>query len=191
VIDSGNAVYAFKALSYVTADEVLWDEYYKASRQEAQTPMRYVLTLPSLRWAFWTLLVGVILFMIFMGRRRQRIIPVILALPNTTLDFAHTVAQLYYHHGDHKNIAEKKITYFLEHLRSTFGVNTSDRGEGTFGAIAARAGMDADRVRSIFNYIDSIQASQRVDPPQLMALNEAIERFHADSKRRGAPVGLN
>jgi hypothetical protein len=182
MLDGVNREYAAKALAYLSAKRILWDEHYKAGRQTG-SPLRYIVGLPALRWALYTLVLGVVLFMIFMGRRRQRIIPIIKPLPNTTLDFAETVAQLYFHHGDHKNIAEKRITYFLEHIRSTFGVNTGERSEEIYRMIAARSGVDVTGVRSIFGYIDTVHAAARIDADQLMALNKAIERFYSESVR--------
>lgn len=183
LLDKRNAEYAFKALSYLPDGRILWDEYYKDGRKEAESPLRYVLSQVPLRWAYYLTLIGVVLFIIFMGRRRQRIIPQIKPLPNTTLEFAETVGQLYYQHGDHRNIAEKKITYFLEHIRTRFGVNTAKRDEEFQRVVAARSGLDIDQVRSVFTYIDATLARTRVQEEELLALNKAIERFHATSKR--------
>lgn len=183
LLDKRNAGYAFKALSYLSDGRILWDEYYKAGRKEVKSPVRYILSKTSLRWAYYLTLIGVVLFMIFMGRRRQRIIPQIKPLPNTTLEFAETVGQLYYQHGDHRNIAEKKITYFLEHIRTRFGVNTANRDEEFHRVVAARSGLDIEQVRSVFAYIDATLAKQRVEDAELQALNTAIERFYATSKR--------
>lgn len=183
LLAGNNAEYVYKALSYLPEGNLIWDEYYKAGRVIVNSPFRYVLSHASLRWAYFTAIAGVVLFMIFMGKRRQRIIPVIKPLPNTTLEFVNTVAQLYYQHGDHKNLAEKKITYFLEHVRSAYGVNAKERSEELYRMIAARAGTEVESVRSIFNYIDRIETATRVDSDMLEALSTAIERFHATSAR--------
>jgi len=183
LLGSNNAEYVYKSLSYLSDGGVIWDEYYKAGRIIVDSPFRYILSHASLRWAYFTTIVGVILFMIFMGRRRQRIIPVIKPLPNTTLEFVNTVAQLYYQHGDHKNLAEKKITYFLEHVRSAYGVNTKERSEELYRMIAARSGVELERVRSIFQYVERIERAERVNSDMLEALSGAIERFHTTSKR--------
>lgn len=190
LVDEQNAAYAFDALSYLpSGGAIIWDEYYKDGRREIRTPLRYILSQEPLRWAYYLVMAGVLLFIIFMGRRRQRIIPEIKPLPNTTLEFAETVGQLYYQHGDHKNIAEKKITYFLEYVRSRFGVNTNERDGGFYHAIAARSGVDADAVKSTFGYIDSILERERIDEETLMALNRAIERFHGISRKAGVQAG--
>ena len=190
LVDERNAPYAFDALSYLPSKGTLiWDEYYKDGRREIRTPLRYILSQEALRWAYYLVMAGVLLFIIFMGRRRQRIIPEIKPLPNTTLEFAETVGQLYYQHGDHKNIAEKKITYFLEYVRSRFGVNTNERDGGFYHAISARSGVDVDAVKSTFGYIDSILQRERIDEESLVALNRAIERFHGISRKAGPSGG--
>jgi hypothetical protein len=183
MLERNNAEYVARALSYLPKQKVMWDEYYKAGRKKMESPLRYLLSQESLRWAYYVALVGVLLFVIFMGRRRQRIIPEIKPLPNTTLDFVSTVGQLYYQHGNHKNIAEKKITYFLDQLRSTFGVNTQERGDDFYRAVAARSGTDPADVRSIFEYIDMVQRKERIEESELLALSGAIERFEEKKSR--------
>ena len=54
--------------------------------------------------------------MIFNAKRRQRVVPIINPLPNTTLDFTKTIGNLYYQEGNHQNIVDKKIIYFLEKI---------------------------------------------------------------------------
>ena len=41
-----------------------------------QTPLRYIISQPPLRWALYTLMIGALLFLVFEGRRRQRVIPI-------------------------------------------------------------------------------------------------------------------
>jgi hypothetical protein len=69
--------YIFKSLSYLSIKDVIWDEYYKEVNKYQSTPIRYILSQPSLKWAYFTLLISIIFFVIFKGRRDQRIIPLI------------------------------------------------------------------------------------------------------------------
>jgi len=175
--------YAARALSYIPAGPIIWDDYYKEGRVLVESPLRFIWSRESLSWALYTGLIGVVLFIIFMGKRRQRIIPEIKPLPNTTLEFAETVGRLYYQHGDHKNIAEKKITYFLDHIRTICGVSTNQRDEAFLRTVAARSGVELESVRTVFGYIDRLRAGSTVEEEQLVALNASIEKFYADSKR--------
>ncbi|MEJ7677787.1 MAG: hypothetical protein WKG06_07955 [Segetibacter sp.] len=65
-------------------------------------------------------LAGLLLYVLFEMKRRQRIIPVITPLKNSTLDFVKTVASVYYNEKDNNGIADKKVNYFLEFVRSRF-----------------------------------------------------------------------
>ena len=116
--------YIFKCLSYLNIRDVIWDEYYKEVNKYQSTPIRYILSQPSLKWAYFTLIISLIFFVIFRGRRDQRVIPIIKPLANTTLEFVETVGNLYFKQSNHKNIADKKITYFLDFIRIKYSLKT-------------------------------------------------------------------
>jgi len=82
-----------------------------------------------------------ILFVLFEMKRRQRIIPVIAPLRNTTLDFVQTVGNVYFNQRDNKNIAIKKITYFLEFVRSNFFLSTSNMNDEFIEALSKKTAM--------------------------------------------------
>lgn len=179
MVNPVNADYAFKALSYLPKNDVIWDEAYKDGRQMVDSPLRYILEQDALRWGMYVLLATAVLFVVFMGRRRQRVIPVVKPLPNTTLEFVQTVGQLYFQHGDHANLAEKKISYFLEHVRTTYGVHMNGPAEDLYRTVAARSGVPEDRVREVFVAIDHVRAAERLSDSDLLKLSRVIEEFHA------------
>ena len=108
-----NYEYVYKALSYLPNQQVIWDEYYKAGNLKQDSPLRVIFNNSALLTAYYLLMLSLILFMIVGIKRKQRIIPVIESMRNTTLDFVDTVGALYFQTGNHKNIADKKITFFL------------------------------------------------------------------------------
>jgi hypothetical protein len=118
-----NARYISHSLSYLPVQPTFWDEYYKINRAESRTPLRYIISQPPLKWALYLTIIALILFMIFEAKRKQRIIPIVKPLANTTLEFTETVGRLYFQYKDHKNIADKKITYFLENLMMNYTPN--------------------------------------------------------------------
>src|SRR5205085_7557129 len=108
-----NNDFAYKALSYLPINDIIWDEYQKQGAEGEDSLLRAVLAHESLKWAYYIALGSVVLFIIFEAKRRQRIIPIIEPLANSTLEFTRTLGNLYLSKGDHKNIAAKKIQYFL------------------------------------------------------------------------------
>ncbi len=92
-------------------------EYYQFGRLQAVTPFRYILRQPMLRAALYLLLTGILIYMVFEARRKQRAIPVLVAPKNASLDFASTLAQLHYHTGrNHSGLARKRLLYLKDFL---------------------------------------------------------------------------
>jgi hypothetical protein len=178
ILDEATSGYAFKALSYLPVRDTIWDAYYKAgSVRGAQTPLRFILSRSALKWAYYVALSSVLLFLIFNSRRRQRIIPIIEPLRNTTLDFVTTVGRLYHRYADHKNLAGKKITYFLESLRSQLNLKTNNIDDTFLKTLSELSGVTPENVRKLFTLIDRIQTSSEVTEADLLELHSLIDKF--------------
>ena len=87
---------------------------------DQQSIFRYIFTQPALTWAYYLVLIGLLFYALFAGKRTQRVIPVVEPPRNTSLEFAQTVGRLYFQQGDHDNLARKKIQYFLAGLRERY-----------------------------------------------------------------------
>lgn len=175
--------YAYKALSYLPVADVIWDEYYKIGRPIVTTPIRFLLTHPSLRLAYWFLLISVIIYVLVGIKRRQRFIRVIRPFRNTTLDFVDTVGSVYFQAGNHANIAKKKITYFYEYIRNRFHVKTDTLNESLFQRLANLSAVPQEEVATLFHFAASLQGKSTVSADELIQLNTLIEEFQSKSKR--------
>ncbi|MDX1472299.1 MAG: hypothetical protein R3213_12440, partial [Flavobacteriaceae bacterium] len=136
---NGKENYAATVLSFLPTGKIIWDEYYKAGRKVIRSPLRFVLTNPPLKWAFYIALISLIIYIIFQGKRRQRVIPVIEPVKNSTVEFTKTIGNLYYQTGEYTSVINKKITYFLEYLRKTYYLNTNRLDDEFISKLAAKA----------------------------------------------------
>lgn len=178
ILNEATRQFAFKALSYMPVRNTIWDAYYKAGRAaQARTPLRFILSQSALKWAYFVALTGLLLFLIFNSRRRQRIIPIIEPPRNTTLDFVATVGRLFHQYADHKNLAEKKITYFLESLRSHLNLRTKNIDDNFLTTLSQLSGVTLENVKKLFALIESIQTSSIVRETDLLELHTLIEKF--------------
>lgn len=178
VTDTNNATYISKALSHLPIGTVYWDEYYKVGRNEKlQTPLRYFLSNTALLWGVYTFLITLLLFVFFEAKRKQRIIPIIRPLANTTLDFTKTVGLLYFQHKDHKDLAEKKIIYFLDKIRKHFFIRYEPKDNEFHQRLAQKTGVPKADITNLFRLIQSIQQAKQIDESSLLALNQQIENF--------------
>ena len=171
--------FAFAALSYLpTGRTVWWDEYQKQGREGEQSLLRVLLAHDALRWALYLSLLGAVLFVAFEARRRQRIIPILKPLPNTTLLFTRTIAGLYRQGNSHATIAEKKIQLFLEHLRTRFhepGLDLNDPSARE--RLAQKTGLPRPDVDALVRRINFLLTAPQVSDADLLALNKALNDF--------------
>jgi hypothetical protein len=172
-----NEEYISKTLSYLPVQPVYWQEYYKGNQHESQTPFRFIISTPPLRWAFYLSLLAVVIFVLFEAKRRQRIIPIVKPLANTTLEFTQTIGRLYFQHKDHKNIAEKQITYFLDHLRSQYYTSVQVFDEALYERLVQKTGQPKEDIVQLFKLITFIRSQSHISQTTLLELNQRIEKF--------------
>jgi len=178
LLKSINNEYVYKALSHLPSQKTLWDDYYKDGNKYSATTLQYILSQRALKWAYFIMLVSVFLFIFFYGRRKQRIIPMISPLTNTTLEFVETVGSLYYQQKDYKNIAEKKFSYFLDYIRNKYSVKTSTIDEETIRIISEKSTLSVTKLKSLIKEIERIKHSLKISEEDLININYKIEKFY-------------
>ena len=169
--------YAATVLSFLPKHHIIWDNYYKSGRKIITSPLRFILQNQALKWAFYIALLSLIIFVIFRGKRTQRIIPVVEPLKNATLDFTKTIGDLYYQHGDFTNIISNKIQYFLEHIRSKYYLNTNELSEGFISKLAIKSSNKKEDTRALIDYIVYLKSKSNHTEKDLIQLNKLIESF--------------
>jgi hypothetical protein len=156
-----------------SASVVLWDVYYHSRKSES--PLRFVLSNKALRYGLYLTLALVIVFVLFEGKRKQRIIPVIEPLPNNSLDFVKTVGNLYLSMGNHKNIADKKMVYFFDYIKNHYFLHSTDSQFKE--RLASKSGIVEHKVNKLLNYMDELRNRTVISSEELMELNNQIDDF--------------
>jgi hypothetical protein len=183
LLKDNNHQYVASVLSYLDASKpIFYDGYYKTGKAKISSPLHYILSSDNLRWAYYMALIGVLFFVLFKGKRTQRIIPIITPLKNQTLAFTRTIANMYYEKSAHKDIAAHKINYFLEFIRTQLHIPTTIINSEFYKHVALRSGNEEADVLKLFKQIENIQKSQSITNTQLIALNTLIEDFKKQYK---------
>lgn len=173
----GNEQYAANVFSYIDADKIYWDEYLKSGRKVVTSPMRFILDQAPLTWAYYVLLGGLLIFVLFKGKREQRIVEVLEPLENTSVEFTKTIGDLYFQHKDYSNIIAKKITYFLETLRSKYFLNTNEITEDFIKKLALKSGNTFEKTQKLVHLIKHLKEKSVHSEADLLELNKQIEAF--------------
>lgn len=173
--DGDGAAYAAAVVAALPDRPVLWDDHAKPFRENAETPLRFVLRTPALRFAYGLLLVAGVLYVAFRGRRWQRPVPVVTPPPNAQREFARTVGRLHYVHRDDAALASRLERHVLDRLRTELRVPEPDLSPETARLAAARAGAPEADALALFAALR--RARQRPDPDGLVRLDRQIARF--------------
>ena len=178
ILATENEQHCANILSYLDENKpILWDSYYKTGKSKIVSPLHYLLSSKYLKWAYYMALIGVLFFVVFEGKRKQRSIPIITPLKNQTLAFTQTIANMFFEKQDHKNIAEFKITYFLEFIRLKLHIPTTTIDETFYNYVALRSGNSYEDVVKLFKCCNEIHLKNTVTVDELERLNKMIEKF--------------
>lgn len=166
-----------QTLSYLPERSLWWTEYYQLGRMESGSPLRVILNNESLSWAHYVLLAALIIFIFFEAKRKQRIIPIIKPLPNSSLEFIRTIGNMYIQSTNHKAIAEKKINHFYDHIKSAYFL-PAETHEEFITTLSRKSGNSKDDTEALLSLIKIIQRSTTITTGMLMDLNGKIEKFN-------------
>jgi hypothetical protein len=174
--------YTSKALSYLPAQSTIyWDELQNGDIMEDPSPMRVFFAHPSLQWAYYISLFSLAIFVLYEMKRRQRIIPIIEPLKNSSVDFAQVVGQVYYEQRNNLNIAQKKIIFFLEHLRTKYYLKTGKLDMDFIDRLSQKTGVSYSFAQAMVNHINYISVQKQINDQELIKLNQLIEQFYNQS----------
>jgi hypothetical protein len=175
--------FAGAALRYLPARRTFWDEYQKQGPAGEQSLLRVLMAHEALRIAYYATLAGAVLFMFMGARRRQRIIPTINPLPNTTLLFTRTVAGLYRQGSSHALIAEKKVGLFMDYLRTRFQETSPDFGDEEFRErLSQKSGLARTRVDELLRLVNHARTAPQMTDQQLLQLSRALNDFKREAR---------
>ncbi|WP_406845613.1 DUF4350 domain-containing protein [Flavobacterium soyae] len=170
--------YAENVLSYIPKGDVFWYTKLQTDENISGSPLRYILSQPALAWAWYLFLIGMLIFMIFNAKRKQRIVPILQPLSNLTIDFTKTIGNLYYQEGDHKNIIDKKIIYFLERIRTEYLIDTTKLDDEFVKKLHHKTGKNEKDIQELVFLINEHRNSYHDSIEQdLIRINNAIEKI--------------
>lgn len=155
LLKPGNIKYAQDVFSYLPDKETLW--FVKSNTKTSQFFMRFILANPALKYAWWILLGGLILFIFFNAKRKQRIVPITEPLRNTSLDFVKSIGNLYLQEGDFHDMMSKKAQYFLNKVRLDLLIDTQNLDEDFAKKLQLKTGKPMEMINEAINLIKKAQ----------------------------------
>lgn len=152
----------------------------QGASRNSQSPFRYFLSQPPLRSALYTLLAGLLVYMVFTARRRQRAIPVRRVPRNYMLDFVCHIGSLYYSRHTPADFLAKRYVAFADEMQRLLGVDITDTTatECACAVIALRTGEQTDDVQRLVRRLRHIAAGATdVTDREMRQLADTMDRL--------------
>lgn len=162
-------------------DHIYWSNYYTRSSEASGFDIlwRYPATKLALLLGIFALLA----YILFEGKRKQRVIPIIAPIKNDSVSFVETVGRLYYNKGDHTNLAEKMVQQFLEWVRMHYLLNTNLLNEHFITQLAIKSGQAEATVRELVYRIHEIRLREaKIDDTYLYQFYNIIQQFYKNHR---------
>jgi hypothetical protein len=177
-----NMAYYENVLSYLPSGSIkrfVWDESFRYARRGQQfSTLGFIGRNPPLFWAFWLLLLLLLVVYLFDSKRRQRRIPVIPPLSNTSLDFVRTIGRLYYQRRDNHNLATKMVTHFQDQVRTRYHLAVNTLEEGFADRLAYRTGYPKQELAGLVEYMQQLPLKAFVSDEELLDFYRQLEAFY-------------
>lgn len=179
VLQEETSAFASSLLSLFPKEESLMHiEYYQLGKLESRSEIRALLRYPALRWAIYILLATVFLFLLFESKRRQRIIAVIPPVKNATLEFVNTLGQLYNQQKNHKNLAQKRILFWKDFVRSHYTLRTDKLDESFKLELTRKSGAEKTTVFALVELIERVEANNMIEEGELLMMEKLMNEFY-------------
>jgi hypothetical protein len=174
-------------------EHIYWDDHYNkvnlASQKErnkngdgndgdGSSFWDAVFSNPALTAAFWIVLLLMMLYILFNIKRRQRAIPVIKPVQNSSVKFAEAIAGVYLKEKNNKTIAEKMINYFNESVRSRYYLNTNVINKEFLTALSKKAAVPLKTTEFLYRTIQQVGNTDHTSDQLLLDLNDQIQQFN-------------
>lgn len=179
MLEAKSSFYHDNVISFLPEVPVLFEKTVKIDPELQKGPLSFILSKPPLKWSYYLILIALALFMIFNAKRRQRIIPIIEPLKNTTTNFVQTLSTLHLESEDYNGIIQKNIIYFLEFIRRRYHMPTDKLNDEFIKKLAQRSGKPEAEVEQLIAKIIKMRMHKFSTPEPLKNLNKALENFYS------------
>lgn len=182
LLHKNNHEYFEKTFSWIGKSKTVveWDDYFRNRKEEGNqfSRLQVILKEPALRSAFWVVLLIFGLIYLFETKRKQSALPAAPKIKNSARDFVETVSALYYQRRDNKNLGEKMIHQFAEHLQRKYFLRFAPGDKNFLPALAGKTGMEQTYLEGMCYKMQMLKDYPEVSDELLLEVAAALNNFY-------------
>lgn len=179
MLDIGSARNTVAILSFLPKGKTVWDEHYKPAVTHKKKALGIIEDYPGLRYAYWLVIIGSVVFYVVYSRRRQRPIPVVEPLANSSLNLVRNMSALYWSKRDNLDIVLKMQRLFKEYCSRVLRISPEKEDAAKY--IAAASSNSIEDVELLMRTFDELKSYKDVSDSQLEAIDKQLLAFYSKS----------
>ena len=154
---------------------VFWKVGQNLGESQDTSVLRFIMAHRPLKIAFYLLVMGMVLFIFFTAKRRQRVVPIQEKNTNTTIEFVRTIGNLYYQSQDYGFIVQNKIKFALNKVRNDLHISTDTLDEVFVEKLAYKTQKDITKVAALVHLMEHYRLnSTKCDEADIIKISKAI-----------------
>lgn len=163
---------------------LIWDNFYNrklnttSPSDNTSTIWTLINQYKGLKYAFYTILISVLLYFLMYSRRITQEIPIIPKRQNVSLSFVKTLAGVYWKRSDDTAIAQKLFHQFYEFCYLNYQLNAKDFDELSIEKVAKKMGKSPDVLRQVIEALKDYNSSKTITKGQLNKYYQYLSLFY-------------
>ncbi|MCB0667856.1 MAG: hypothetical protein KDC80_18645 [Saprospiraceae bacterium] len=154
--------------------------YHTGNDQLSESPLQFILAHKSLRISYFLVIFAAVSFIIFKSKRRQKVIPTLETNANTSLEYVHTISNLFRQQRQHKKLIRHLHTIFEHHVRERYFINPEDKDFKK--QLARKSRITPDNIEDLLDEFDRAEKKLNVGDEHLITLYRKLDTFFKNSK---------
>jgi len=147
---------------------------------DSESPIQYVLANPPLKWAYYLLLLSALTYIIFRGKRRQKVIPTIEKNTNTSLEYVATLSSLFRNQGQNNKLVPHMQRVFYQKIKTRYYLDA--KHPEFISLLSRKSKIEEKEINVILNMFDNSDQDLNFTDDQLINLHTRLETFYKNWK---------
>lgn len=185
LMNENNVEHAEKVLSVIPYKKIIFATEAKPPKPKnlkaKVSPLQFILSDPSLSWAYYLTIGGIVLFALLNLKRKQKPVPVLPAKSNSTIEFADALSKIYFQKHNNQNLVKHQYRIFITFIRSRYQLNLIKDTMEFAGIISLKSGIDKLSVYSILINFEKYTKTE-VSDTQLIKMHNELDNFYKNCK---------
>lgn len=151
---------------------------YQGPDPSSNNPLDFIMNQPALKAAYYLMLLGILLYVFFGGKRKQKIIPVIVKNKNTSLEYIETVSQLFYQQGQHEKLVTHMRNIFHHKMQKRFFIAPDN--PNYLEMLAKKSKISETELQYVMDRFRNLDDNFNFRGDQLVSLNRRLENIYKE-----------